>query len=510
VQARLSLGRLELDPWLPDELPTLGQLAGRSRADISLELQAGEALLLGQRLTQVAVDVGTEAGTLRLRRLEASTSALRLSARGVVQDGGKLTDARLELQSPSTDQVVASLAPAISRVFPDLPSGLAALRVPRWPVNLVLQAAGPIEALALRAVLDFGDLHAEAQPVLDLSNFRFTAPIMLRHPGAPRLLDGLGVAGTASWLGDGSLSLVASISGAVGKVAIESFDLAAGSLRASGVLLLERGPVPRLSGRVTAETLPLPLPYPRAREPLGLGTLAGWQASVKLEAGRVVAGMSPVVEQAAMLVSLNDGVLRLDAFSGKLDGGVLAGALALESQSDPPRLSAELALTGATITGPLFDLPVDLTGGVLDVTTSLTATGHAPAALLSTLSGTVRLSARDGVLNGVDLVASGPGLLEADVRKSLMGGSTAVEQIGMAASLRNGAATIDNGSFASTAGSGTLSGLIDIAGRTLEMRVALRPNVDHPPEIAVRLSGAWSSPMRTPETSETQLWRATH
>jgi hypothetical protein len=510
LQARLSLPRLDLDPWLAGATSDLALWSGRARADVALDValdvQVGEAVLHGQIWHPLVLDIASDATGVRLRRLEASATALRVAARGSVGPDGRLADGRLELQSPSVDVAMPSLLPLVLPFAPRLGS----VRLPKWPGLLVVQAAGPMDALALRAVLDFGDLHAETQPVLDVPGQRFNGLFSMRHPGAQRLLDALGVVDAPSWLGDGSLSLLTTISGTPGRVSVDNLDVAAGSLRASGALLLERGAVARLSGRIVAENLPLPSPSMRSRAPLALAGLAGWQASVKVEAAQVLAGLSPVLAQLATEVTLNDGVLSLDGLSARLAGGALAGTMRLQSQADPPQFAAELALTGATIAAPLFLLPIDLAGGVLDATASLTASGHAPAALLSTLSGRLRMSVHDGILSGIDLAAAGPQLQAADLQRALTGGSTAIEQMSATATLQNGAATIDSASFASSAGVGTLAGLLDLAGRSLELRAAMSPAVEQPPEIAVRLSGAWSAPRRALETAQTQLWRATH
>jgi len=113
-------------------------------------------------------------------------------------------------------------------------------------------------------------------------------PITLRHPGAPRLAEALGIANATAWLGDGSLSLVAQVSRNGGRFAADSFEVTAGSLHASGALAVQATPSgPSVTGRIAAETLPLPLPSLRSADPLPFAWLTGWQAAVKLDVGRV-------------------------------------------------------------------------------------------------------------------------------------------------------------------------------------------------------------------------------
>ena len=194
--------------------------------------------------------------------------------------------------------------------------------------------SGMPEALGLRVAAELGDLRLEAQPVIDLPGGRWSGPLTLRHPGAPRLAEALGLTGVPAWLGDGSLSLVSQLSAAPGRLAAESFDLTAGALRASGALALDRGEVRRLTGRVAADTLPLPLPYLRSPDPLPFGALAAllgsWQGAVRVEAGRVLAGFSPVLDKAAATLALDGGVLRAEGLEGQLAGGTLAGTASLD------------------------------------------------------------------------------------------------------------------------------------------------------------------------------------
>jgi uncharacterized protein involved in outer membrane biogenesis len=200
----------------------------------------------------------------------------------------------------------------------------------------------------------------------------------------------------------------------------------------------------------------------------------------------------------------------MDGVVARLDSGTLSGSLAFNAAAAPPAVTADLALSGASLNGPLFELPLDITEGQVNATASLAASGHSPRALLATLSGSVKLNAHDGTLAGVDLSRMGPKLVEADLRAALADGTTKFTDLSFTAALQTGALTFTAGDATTPFGTATLQGLIDLAGRSNELRLAIRPAVDDPPEIALRLSGPLDKPIRTPETAAALPWRAQH
>src|SRR6202040_3909530 len=105
----------------------------------------------------------------------------------------------------------------------------------------------PQEALATNARLALADAQLEAKPTVDLRSGAWTGTLTLRHPGARRLIgmlglsERLGVPGLPAWLGDGSLSLVAHLTGAPSRLAADTFDLTASTLHAGGDVALDQG-----------------------------------------------------------------------------------------------------------------------------------------------------------------------------------------------------------------------------------------------------------------------------
>ena len=502
LRARLTSDRIDLSRWLPatagpGSLAALAAQFGGIEADLRLDAEA--ALLPGWQIAPLTLDLAIEPTRAILRRLEVQTTGLTALTTGTLTEGGRIADGRLDLRAPDAARLAALL--------PQLP----ALAFPLWrgAASLQLQASGTAEAMALRLVGELADLRVEAQPQADLTTGRWSGPLLLRHPGAPRFAELMGLNGTAAWLGDGSLSLIAQLAATPARIAAENLEISAGSLRASGALALERGDAPLLSGRIVAEALPLPLPYPRSPDPLPLALLQDWRAQLRVEAGEVLLGATPVMRRTRATVSLAGGLLRLDDLTATIEGGALTGRLSFDAAATPPALALDLALAGATLTGPLLDQPLDITAGGLDASATLTATGHAPAALLASLSGNLRLRVQAGRLQGIDLPRAGPDLLEADTRAALEGGDMQFDSLDLEARLTAGILT-PGANARLTAPSGTIdiTGTADLQAATSNLHLTIRPNVPDTPTLGLRLDGKLDTPRRTPELADLTRWRA--
>ena len=562
VTAKLTLDRLALGPWtaaaaaapgLPsaEAASALAALRGLD-ADVQVSIDAAE--WNGKPLGPVAADLQTDANRVLLRRLDAQPPGMRLSLSGQVGDGGRLGDGRFELTAPDVDAIRPWLAAA-----PPLPAGLDALL--RGPGSLVVQASGPPEALAARAVLDVSDLRIDVQPVVNLPAGRWAGGVTLHHPGAPRLLEALGFGSAApSWLGDGSFSLVGRAAGGGGAIELTGATLAAGALRATGHVALAGG---SLTGEVSAETLPLPLVYPRSPDPLPLGWLRGWQASVRLGAGEVLLGLEPALRDASATLTLAGGALTLAQVTGRIAGGAadgtVSGLFRLDAASDPPRAALQGQAGGLGINESLFGTPLDLAAGQADVTLDLTSEGYSPAALLATLGGTATVRVRDGVVAGIDLGRASAALGDANpgtaagaaaaagaepgpeatveaARAALLSGTTPFSAVDARLEVARGVVGVDaqglvRGQAGGQVGQARLVGAVDLLGDALDLRLTFDPAASGAeglpmpglptlslptlslptlglPTLGLRLSGTAAEPARTPELAELARWLA--
>jgi hypothetical protein len=513
LKADLTLDRLVLDPWLPVRPPDLAGLSRlASGVDAELRFNVRQATWAGSTINGLAVDAAIEAGSVLLRRIEGAARGAHVVASGMLGEDGRLSDGLLTLVT-SDASPLADLLPNAWRATPAFWHG---------PAYLEVQAAGPQEALATNARLALADTQLEARPTVDLRSGAWTGTLTLRHPGARRLIgmlglsERLGVPGLPAWLGDGSLSLVAHLTGAPSRLAADTFDLTASTLHAGGDVALDQGSAePRLTGHVHADSLSIPVPDADSDVPLPLGVLRGWRGDLRVEAGSLLAGSRPVLRDASVDLAVADDRLRFEQFSAKLGSGAVSGEFTFDAAAGPPSLSLQVRLSDATIDGPLADGPIDLLSGRANGSLRLAATGYSPSAILATLDGQARLSVADGALSGFDLfrmklAVEKPDAKDAEAAASdaLASGATGFDRLDLRASLSHGDLSLDEGLLTGIAGEARIAGGMPLSTRALDVKITLQPALPNPPEIVIRVTGPLGSPERTPELANLARWMA--
>ena len=515
LKADLTLDRLALDPWLPVRPPDLADLSRvASGVDAGLRFNVRQATWAGSTINGLAVDAAIEAGSVLVRRIEGVARGAHVVASGMLGEGGRLSDGVLTLVT-SDASPLADLLPNAWRATPAFWHG---------PADMEVQVAGPPEALATSARLALADAQLEAKPTIDLRSGTWTGTLTLHHPGARRLIatlglsERLGVPGLPAWLGDGSLSLVAHLAGAPGRLAADTFDLTAAALHAGGDVTLDRGGAePHLTGHVHADSLSIPLPDADSDVPLPLplGILRGWRGDLRVDVGSLLAGSRPVLRDASVDLAVADARLRLERFSAKLGSGAISGEFAFDAAAGPPSLSLQVRLSDATIDGPLADAPIDLLSGRADGSLRLAATGYSPSAILATLGGQLALTVTDGALSGFDLfrtklAVEKPDAKDAEAAASdaLASGATGFDRLDLRASLSHGDLSLDEGLLTGIAGEAGFTGGMNLATQALNVRIALQPALLNPPEIAIRVTGPIDRPNRAPELANLARWMA--
>jgi uncharacterized protein involved in outer membrane biogenesis len=507
IKADLRLGDVNATPWLGlgDRALWLKLLAA---TDADLHIEAASLAAGAFRLDHVALEAASAAGKVEVKRFDAGLTGAHLAAQGALLDGTRLADVHLRLDGTADALRTDAMLPFWpEHVLAALPGG-----APIWqaPLSLDLAASGALPALALKLTARLGDLDADAAPSIDLAAGKWSATLTLRHPGAPRLLEALGLPGASAWLGEGSLGLVAQLQGQPGRIAAERFDLAAGAMHASGALTLaEAGNSRTIGGRVDFDTLALPAPDPRSTTPMPQLDLAGWQGGVDLSAVHVLLGRFQTLADARGRLVLGEGGVRLDGIQARLAGGTLAASAAFDTAASPPALTLRASL-GGVAAARLTESPIEVLSGTLDASLDLRASGYAPSALLATLAGSASMSWHDGVLDGVNLAALSPGIDDSTVQAALGGGSTRFGRLDVALGLAGGLATLDHARLEGPAGTIEASGTVDLIGAREDLHLVLVPPIADPPRIGLRLSGPVSAPTRTPDLAALIRWRATH
>ena len=153
----------------------------------------------------------------------------------------------------------------------------------------------------------------------------------------------------------------------------------------------------------TPNSLSVPLPDMGSELPLPFGILRGWRGDLRVDVGSVLAGSRPILQDASADFAVADNRLRIERLSAKLGTGAVSGEFAFDAAASPPFLSLQVALSGATIDGPLAGASIDLLSGRADGTLQLAASGYSLAAILATLDGRAVLTVADGALSGFDL-----------------------------------------------------------------------------------------------------------
>ena len=511
-----------LDAWLPSPPTTvsdaamatamrqLGEAAHRlSRVRADVTIAADQPVWLGATFQRLTLGLRSGDGAITLRQAVLTAPSLTVGLAGSLGADAALSDGRLDVRLERASMLASRLPPAWQSAEP-LFRGEAMLRA---------TASGRPSALNFSATAALAGAELQSDGVLDLPGRHWTGGVAFRHPGAPRLLEALGLPGAVSWLGDGSLSLRTDVTVGGGQVALGNVDLAAGALRATGDLLLHglaAGQL-ELTGSLQADTLPLPLPYARSPEPWLFAAGQGWSGRVSLRAGQILFGLSPGLEHATCTVSLDQGALHVDGLNADLSGGHLTGQLTVDAAA-PPHLTATAKLAGVALLGPLLGMPIDVSAGRLDASVDLSASGYSPASLLATLGFTGQATLHDGNLNGLDLDAAlaalpatppaDPAPLQTKLEAALNGGATHFDQLSLTATADHGAVTLSAIKVAIPAGQVTGDGTVDLLTRSLLAQLALQPAAPGTPAVGLRLSGTLTDPRRAPELGDLAQWLA--
>jgi hypothetical protein len=521
LAANLRLSGPLLDGWMPPLPDTLAQGAQAPAAwsrwaatcDADLTVDAERPVWRGTVFDDLSLQARAANGTVTLAAAKLAGPGIAASLSGRLDPGGRIGDGAVTIDLADAGRMAATLPPSLRFAAPLL----------RGPGKLEAALSGGAEALAVTAEAELSDASAQVDGRLDVAHAHWRGSVALRHPGAPRLLTAVGLPAVGAWAGDGSLSLQAGADAAPGHVRLSGLDVSAGALHVSGDLSWSRpgAGVPRLDGALAFDTLPVPLPYLRSTNPFPLRALQAMDATVALRTGHLEWGRTGEGDPASAQVTVHDGTLRLDKVAAHLAGGDLSGTAQIVA-ADPPLLSLDATLSGAQIDAPVFGTGLDLVRGGVDGAVHLRAAGYSPAAVLSSLAGSVQATVHDGVISGLDagrfmarLGGPAPGddaairQAGAELSRALEGGQTPFSVLQASGGFAAGLLTLQSASL-ETQGAGLAgSGLVDLPADSLDLSLQLRPAIAGAPAARLRVIGPAATPAHSADLGAILQWLAT-
>lgn len=250
---------------------------------------------------------------------------------------------------------------------------------------------------------------------------------------------------------------------------------------------------------------------------LDVGWLRGFDGRLLLTSSALVKGETRI-EHPSLRAAVQNGVLTLEQFDGGLLGGQLGitGRLAAPG-GQPATAEADITLVKAQLSEAFGTGSLALTGGTLDLESSLTTTGTTRDALVKGLSGKGRLSARDGVIRGLDIGAlrdrltklERPQELLGAVMGGLQGGETRFASLDGTFAVNGGVVRTDDLRLKSAVGDAAGAGQIDLPANSIDMRVRVSILADQAlPPLTLRLTGPLDKPTRSFEMQEVQEYFA--
>lgn len=335
--------------------------------------------------------------------------------------------------------------------------------------------------------------------------------------GQPQSIGPLALTLRASGAGD--RATLSNIAGAIGpmKLAGSAVVNTAGT-RPVVTAVLRAGEVPldRLwGGSATGAAAAARNPGARwSKAPIDFGFLDGVAGRLTFTADRLTYG-AYVLGAPTLVVAANGRQVTLDKFEGELFGGRLAMAGALNAAGVPSG-NLRVALDGVPM-APLLQATMASTPatGTISLSGQFAMRGRSQREMIGSLSGPVRFSAENGVINKVDLDALNRQLddlrtVNAFVQfagTALKGGQTPYRKLSVEMQGRGGRFAIERVVTDLDGGSATASGAVDLAAWTADIDAVLRlgSHADAP-AIPGTIKGPLSAPVTAYNLNPLKLW----
>lgn len=212
-----------------------------------------------------------------------------------------------------------------------------------------------------------------------------------------------------------------------------------------------------------------------------------------------------VFDKPSLRATFDNGQVRLDDASAGLFGGqaVIKGTVDARAV---PAVKLDFSLKGASLETALKDwADTPFANGTFGMTASLSASGNTQFAMVTSLSGTASIEARDGIVRGVDAPQLSGDLTSLrhysdfiDLADTVLnGGQTSYSRIGGSLKLKNGVATLSGFSASLDAARATAQGSIDLPRWSVNMDVWLTLTASQlagAPPVGMSLTGPLEGP----------------
>ncbi len=255
---------------------------------------------------------------------------------------------------------------------------------------------------------------------------------------------------------------------------------------------------------------PTPVPHSWSQEPLNFTLLKDLEADVKFIVHKIKRKDILITDLKAS-TTIQNGILEAP-LTATIYGGKVQGNLRITADQ---KITLGIDLKEADLASlvPYHSGQIKLVGGKLSFNTALTTHGKSAYQLVGNLSGPIKLSARNGVINGFDLQAISQRLKQVASVQGLLGllsnfmtkGQTTFKSFDGDILFKNGVGTIQSMQLIADGGTGQATGLINLPSYLLNIASEFHLT-DHPklPPFKMYLTGPLDNPQRNLETQALQ------
>ncbi len=530
----LRIDRLDLDAYLPRQRPPArkpvkGEKAEtqakpvakpartywRGPLDAEFDLRFGILSYSGQTARAASIDGSFQSGVLYIKK--ASVSGLG----GV--SGTVIGTIRGLPGKPDFDLRFDSKATGLNRAMSLAGfKGLPALdRLGAVTARGVISGTRELVKIGAAIGVAGGEINISGDLVPNLVRARYDLKLALQYGRVDELVKLLDLWPGLAKRKLGSVSVSGTVIGNLVAASVADLKASIGGVPITGALKLEFARIrPRLTGQLHTGvvTLAQVLAAPAALvatgnqngPPQGWDLSKGWptaaldleglkalDAELLVRSAAIAIGAYRLEDPAVELI-LRDGVLDMRRLTGRLFGGDLAMKMRLTA-SPKPDWQATMTMTGADLSKAVGLFPGQaFKGGLLDLEAELNASGSSLQAMVNSLTGTVSLEMRQGIVSGFDLaginqrIAVQPdsiGLINL-LTGGMSSGETRFTTLTGKLGIKDGIGRFDNLSLRAVGGAALAKGKLDFIRRSIEGGVEFHfAAIPQSPPLRVTISG---------------------